>query len=58
MLILPAAYPYPRLVVTALFTCTQNAPVVKGYEEDTKQSSPVSTDYSIFCDFCRQSIKT
>ena len=39
MLILPAAYPYPRLVVTALFTCTQNAPVVKGYEEDTKQSS-------------------
>ena len=57
MLILPAAYPYLRLVVTALFTCTQNAPVVKGYEEDTKQSSPVSTDYSIFCDFFSRALK-
>ena len=58
MLILAAANPYPRLVVTALFTRTQNATVVKGYEEDTKQISPVSADYNIFCGFCRHSTKT
>ena len=48
MLILAAANPYPRLVVTALFTRTQNATVVKGYEEDTKQISPVRALTIIF----------
>ena len=57
MLILAAANPCPRLVVTALFTCTQNAPVVKGYEEDTKQISPVSTDCNIFVIFAGRALK-